>query len=100
MPAGILAVVVLFGFTLLVGLSAVTGPDVPPWQDILLDEDETDIVESKLSLAIPDGQPAMPGTCHSLSSCHPLRTLVQDAPRPPVQLLTSAPASPRAPPAV
>lgn len=99
MPAGVFAFVTLFGFSLLCGSSAAAGLHGPPWQDILLDEDETDPLESKLSLLAGDGQPAIASSALPLVSFHPRQTLVRSLALPPLRFTASAPTGPRAPPA-
>lgn len=98
LPGSVLAFVLLFAVSVLFGFPAVQGLDNPPWQDFLLDEDETDPLESKLSLAVPDGQPALPGASQVVLPVHHAGPLAQSSIGPFVRTLVSASTKPRAPP--
>jgi len=99
LTGSVLAFVVLFAVSVLFGFPAVQGLDNPPWQDFLLDEDETDPLESKLSPALPDGQPALPSAGQVVAPFHHSGPLAPSSIGPFVRTLLSASTKPRAPPA-
>lgn len=99
LPGSVLAFVVFFAVSVLFGFPAVQGLDNPPWQDFLLGEDETDPLESKLSLAVPDGQPALPSLSQVVVPFRHAGPRSQSSIGPFLESLVPASTKPRAPPA-
>jgi hypothetical protein len=94
---GIFFFVGVFSLTALFVFPSVQDFDASPWQAVLLDEDETDPVEPKTVLALPDGQ-ALPSSGTTLTPFPPVLSADRSAAFVLVVNPGHAPSSPRAPP--